>query len=108
VPKRIETENEAIAFIGRVGDLQRELLIDRGPSTVPTNGIPYLSKEGFPYRVFDQAHPELVQLAKTMNAQDAFETILDATSEFPPRKTATMFKLCFTEAERRQVGTRPI
>ena len=34
-----------------LGDLQREILIDRGASTVPRNGIPYLSKEGFPYHV---------------------------------------------------------
>jgi hypothetical protein len=89
-----------------LGDLQRELLIDRGPSTVPKNGIPYLPREGFPYRVFDKAHPELVKLAKAMKAEDAFETILEATGEFPPRKIAAMFKLCFTEAERRQIASR--
>ena len=91
-----------------LGDLQREILIDRGPSTVPTNGIPYLSKEGFPYRVFDKAHPELVKLAKKMKIEDAFNTILEATTAIPPKKTATMFKLCFTEAERRQISARPI
>src|SRR5262249_30381211 len=35
-----------------LGELQREFLIDRGPSSVPEKGIPYLSKEGYPYRVF--------------------------------------------------------
>ena len=91
-----------------LGDLQREILIDRGPSTVPRNGIPYLSKEGFPYRVFDKAHPELVKLAKKMKIEAAFKTILEATSAIRPRKTATMFKLCFTEAERRQICARSI
>ena len=43
-----------------LAELQREMLIDRGPSSVPTKGIPYLSKEGYPYRVFDKAHPDLV------------------------------------------------
>src|SRR5689334_9729468 len=42
-----------------LADLQRELFIDRGPSGVPKSGIPYLSKEGFPYRMFEKAHPEL-------------------------------------------------
>src|SRR5216117_2837473 len=31
-----------------LSELQRELLIDRGPSSVPAKGIPYLSKEGYP------------------------------------------------------------
>ena len=90
-----------------LGDLQRELLIDRGPSAVPRTGIPYLSKEGFPYRIFDKAHPELVKLAKRLNIEDAFKTILEATAAIPPRKTATMFKLCFSEAERRRLYARP-
>jgi len=86
-----------------LGDLMRDFLIDRGPSSVPKNGIPYLSKEGFPYRVFDKAHPELVKAAKKMRIEDAMKTILEATSTFPPRKTALIFKLCFTAAERLQI-----
>jgi len=86
-----------------VGELQRELLIDRGPSSVPKNGIPYLSREGFPYRVFDRAHPELVKVAKKMKIEDALRTIRDATAAFPARKTASMFKLCLSDAERRQI-----
>ena len=84
-------------------ELQRELLIDRGPSSVPKNGIPYLSREGFPYRVFDKAHPELVKAAKKMKVEEAFTAILDAAASFPPRKTASMFKLCLSDAERRQI-----
>jgi hypothetical protein len=86
-----------------LGELQREFLIDRGPSSVPKNGIPYLSREGFPYRVFGKAHPELVKAAKKMKIEDALRMILDATAAFPPRKTASMFKLCLSEAERRQI-----
>lgn len=44
-----------------LGELQRDLLIDRGPSSVPKNGIPYLSPEGFPYRIFETAHPDIVR-----------------------------------------------
>src|SRR6516162_7522958 len=86
-----------------VGDLQREMLIDRGPSSVPKKGIPYLSKEGFPYRVFDRAHPELVKAAKQLKPEAALKTILKAAAAFPVRKTAAMFKLFLTAAERQQV-----
>ena len=79
------------------------MLIDRGPSSVPKSGIPYLSKEGFPYRVFEKAHPDLVKAARKLKLEAAMAAILDATRTFPPRKTASMFKLCFTEAERREV-----
>jgi hypothetical protein len=86
-----------------LGELQRELLIDRGPSSVPETGIPYLSREGFPYRVFEKAHPELVRAAKKMKIEEALQTILDAAAAFPSRKTASMFKLCLSETERRQI-----
>lgn len=77
-----------------VAELQREMLVDRGPSTVPKNGIPYLSKEGFPYRIFEKAHPDLVKAAKKINAHDALEIIRDAAGPISPKKFASMFKLC--------------
>src|SRR5215470_7736165 len=77
-----------------LGDLQREMLIDRGPSSVPENGIPYLSKEGFPYRIFDKAHSDLVRAAKKISTDDALEVIREAAGPIPPRKFASMFKLC--------------
>ena len=76
-----------------LAELQREMLIDRGPSSVPKNGIPYLSKEGFPYRIFEKAHPELVRAAKKMNVEDATQIIRNAAGPIPPRKFASMFKL---------------
>lgn len=76
-----------------VGDLQREMLIDRGPSSVPKKGIPYLSKEGFPYRVFATAHPDLIKAAKKLNTEEAVQIIRDAVGPIPPRKFASMFKL---------------
>ena len=86
-----------------LGELQREMLIDRGPSSVPKNGIPYLSREGFPYRIFDKAHSDLVKAARKLKVDAAMATILEAASGFPARKTASMFKLCFTAAERQQI-----
>jgi hypothetical protein len=82
-----------------LGDLQREMLIDRGPSSVPAKGIPYLSKEGYPYRVFEKAHPELVKAAKKMKVQDAIEVIREATGTMPQKKVATIFKLCLKQGE---------
>jgi hypothetical protein len=89
-----------------LGDLQREVLVDRGPSSVPKKGIPYLSKEGYPYRVFEKAHPEIVKQGKKLKAEAALEKLLEVTSGFPARKTAAMFKLCLSEQERRQLTAR--
>jgi hypothetical protein len=76
-----------------VADLQREMLIDRGPSSVPKKGIPYLSKEGFPYRVFAKAHPDLIKAAKKLSSEEALQIIRDAVGAIPPRKFAAMFRL---------------
>jgi hypothetical protein len=76
-----------------VGDLQREMLIDRGPSSVPKKGIPYLSKEGFPYRVFAKAHPDLIKAAKKLSSEEALQIIRDAVGAIPPRKFSSMFRL---------------
>jgi hypothetical protein len=82
-----------------LAELQRELLVDRGPSSVPKNGIPYLSKEGFPYRVFEQAHPELAKAAKRVKVAGAIREIVNAFPSATERKLAAMFKLCFTADE---------
>ena len=74
-------------------ELQQEMLIDRGPSNVPKKGIPYLSKEGFPYRIFEKAHPDLVKASKKIKPEDAIETIRAAAGPIPPRKFTSMFKL---------------
>jgi hypothetical protein len=77
-----------------LAELQREMRIDRGPSSVPKNGIPYLSREGYPYRVFEKAHPDLVKAAKKIKIEAATETIRKAAGPIPPKKFASMFKLC--------------
>jgi len=77
-----------------VAELQRQMLVDRGPSSVPKNGIPYLSKEGFPYRIFEKTHSDLVKAAKKIKTDDALQIIRDAAGPIPPKKFASMFKLC--------------
>jgi len=76
-----------------LAELQRDMLVDRGPSSVPRNGIPYLSREGFPYRVFEKAHPELIKDAKKIKAEDALQIIREAAGPIPDKKFASMFKL---------------
>ncbi|HLG13438.1 MAG TPA: hypothetical protein VJH03_02790 [Blastocatellia bacterium] len=86
-----------------LAELQRHLLVDRGPSEVPKQGIPYLSKEGIPYRVFHEAHNDIVRAAAKLTIGDAAQTILlaylKAAIFITPRKLASMFKLCLTRDE---------
>jgi hypothetical protein len=91
-----------------LSDLQRDMLIDRGPSSVPEHGIPYLSKEGFPYRVFEKAHPDLVRAASKIKIPEAIQSIVEAAGSIPAKKLISMFKLCFTEAERDQLQGRTL
>ena len=84
-----------------LGELQRDLRIDRGPSSVPKKGIPYLSPEGFPYRIFDTAHPEIVRaaakLSQTAAAELVIETYLRAALFVTPGKLSSMFRLIITD-----------
>src|SRR5581483_8869451 len=43
-----------------LAELQRALLVDRGPFEARAAGVPYLSKDGYPYRLVHVAHPDLV------------------------------------------------
>jgi hypothetical protein len=87
-----------------LAELMREMLIDRGPSSVPTEGIPYLSREGFPYRAFDKAHPELIRSARKLAVARAITIVCEPFGKVPPRKLASMLKLCLTESEIRASG----
>jgi len=82
-----------------VSELQREMLIDRGPSVVPKNGIPYLSKEGFPYRLFEASHPDLVKTAKELRPSDALEIVRRAAGPISAKKFASLFRLCLKPEE---------
>lgn len=82
-----------------LSELQREMLVDRGPSSVPKRGMPYLSQEGFPYRAFETAHPEMVKAAKKLKIEEAIRVVLDAAGPIPERKLTSMFKLFITKSE---------
>jgi hypothetical protein len=87
-----------------LGELQRWLLVDRGPFVIPKSGVPYLSREGYPHRLFHQAHPDLVEEAESLSVADAADRWLGAylagVGPRPtPRKIASLFKLFLTRAE---------
>jgi hypothetical protein len=64
------------AAYAALGELERVLLVDRGPFEVPKSGIPYLSREGYPYHLLHEAHPELVAEAARMSVTAAADEIL--------------------------------
>lgn len=82
-----------------LAELQREMLIDRGPSSVPQKGIPYLSREGYPYRIFEREHPDVLRAATKIKVGHAIRNIREAFPSVPERKLASMFKLCFSADE---------
>jgi len=112
------TAGDARRFLGVAGakrpdaadlalaELMRDLRIDRGPSSVPASGMPYLSREGYPYRIFETAHPELVKKAAKTKVADAIAAIVAAFDSVPPKKIASMFRLCFGEEEMRGLRAR--
>jgi hypothetical protein len=95
--KRPDPGDEALA------ELQRELLIDRGPAKVPKTGIPYLPVEGYPYRIFEKTHPDVIRAAKKLSVEKAaqilIDTFLGAAVYVTHRKVYSMFRLLLSEVE---------
>jgi hypothetical protein len=86
-----------------LAELQREFLIDRGPASIPKNGIPYLSPEGYPYRVFAKTNADVVRAAAKLKFDNALRLLLEGYLEMAvfvtPRKLASMFSLLMSAAE---------
>jgi len=84
-------------------ELQRDLLIDRGPSSLPKKGIAYMSPEGYPYRIFETTHPDVVRAARKLSGPAAtsilIDTYLRSAVFVTERKLSSMFKLLFSDAE---------
>ena len=81
-----------------LAELQRALLVDRGPFEARAAGVPYLSKDGYPYRLVHLAHPDLVNQAKKLTEIRAAATFLqrylDGATFCHVRKMESMFKQC--------------
>ncbi|MBV8087517.1 MAG: hypothetical protein JO247_22130 [Chloroflexi bacterium] len=86
-----------------LAELQRELLVDRGPAAEPGRGVFYLSKEGYPYRVFAEAHPNIVSSGAALRrGQAAAELVagyLSGAVFGNARKLASMFQLLLRREE---------
>lgn len=91
--KRPDRADDALA------ELMRDMRVDRGPSSVPARGIPYLSREGFPYRVFETAHPDLIAAAKSLSVQRAVELVVKPLRHLPPRTIVSLLRLCVRREE---------
>jgi hypothetical protein len=91
--KRPDRADRALA------ELMRELLIDRGPSSVPKAGIPYLSKEAYPYRAFEAAHPELIERSRKLTIPRAIAAVIEPFPGVPRRKLASLLKLLVRKDE---------
>ena len=86
-----------------LAELQRELLVDRGPSAGPSNGVFYLTREGYPYRVFATSHPEIVASARNLGQQEAaaqLVTMYLAAARFATRRSLLgLFRLVLCAEE---------
>jgi len=86
-----------------LSELQRELLVDRGPSSMPAHGIFYLARAGYPYRILAQAHPDILSAAARLNRSDAGLELLDrylgAALFVSSRKLDTLFQLLLSREE---------
>jgi hypothetical protein len=60
-----------------LGELARELLVDRGPFEIPKAGIPYLSTEGYPYHLFHLVHAELAAAAQRYSVREASQEVVE-------------------------------
>ena len=86
-----------------LGELQRELLVDRGPAGGPSTGVFYLTREGYPYRVFANSHPGIVESASRLARQQAADALLsqylEAAVFATRRKLASLFQLLVSPDE---------
>ena len=86
-----------------LAELQHHFIVDRGPFVIPEKGVPYLSKEGYPYHFFHEAHLELATAARKLTIKQATTFFLSAylkSSVFcPAKKMISMFHMFLSRSE---------
>ena len=86
-----------------LAELQRWMLVDRGPFKMPGKGIPDLPKEGYPYHFFREAHPDLQKASIELSVQASADTFilsyLKGAQCCPLKKMGSMFKMFLLPAE---------
>jgi hypothetical protein len=78
-------------------ELQNYLIVDRGPFKRPEKGIPYLSKEGYPYHFFHEAHFDLITESKDLSLEAAADIFISrflaGARSCSLKKMTSLFKL---------------
>jgi hypothetical protein len=96
-PKRPDPADHAVA------ELQQAMLVDRGPFAASATGIPYLSREGYPYRLFHVVHADLVRAARSLTRESAADAWLgayiDGAAVAVSRSMATLFRRFLSPTE---------
>ncbi|MGH9410626.1 MAG: hypothetical protein ACRD1V_14360 [Vicinamibacterales bacterium] len=84
-----------------LSELQKALLVDRGPFEVRRSGVPYLSKEGYPYHLLEAVHPDLVDSAVSVPsaARGLLSAYLGGARFCSIAKLKTMFRLALRSEE---------
>jgi hypothetical protein len=86
-----------------LAELQSRMLVDRGPFIMEKKGIPYLSKEGYPYHCFHRAHKELVSASAGIRREDAVQDFLcqylKGAAWVPDKKLFTLFNSFLSRVE---------
>jgi hypothetical protein len=86
-----------------LAELQRGLVVDRGPTSVPERGAAYLGKDGIPYRFVDDVHADHVRAARALDVAEAATRLLaaylDGAVFATRRKLASMFAACASAGE---------
>jgi hypothetical protein len=86
-----------------LAELQRALVVDRGPTDVPERGAAYLTKEGIPYRLVDDVHAAHVRAASKLSVEAAgailLERYLDGARFATKKQLLKLFGACLSAAE---------
>ena len=92
----MKTEPRRDPAYGALAELQRALLVGRGPFQVTNSAIPYLSQEGYPYHLLHERHPDLLRETRGLSVDKAADLwlrrYLAAAPAVAPRKLASMFR----------------
>jgi hypothetical protein len=86
-----------------LAELQRALVLDRGPTDVPERGAAYLTKDGIPYRLVDDVHTAHVRAATKLSVEAAgsilLERYLDGARFATKKQLKTLFGGFLSPAE---------
>ena len=79
-----------------LAELQQAGLVDRGPFEARASGVPYLSRDGYPYHLFHVVHGDLVKQAKKVSvvgaATEFLRRYLDPATFCHVSKMKSMFR----------------